>query len=63
MTAETPATAVNYRELMKKVEQVVSGLARSEETGRTVHTVAELSENVLGNVLSALCDEIHANAF
>ena len=33
--------AVNYRELMKKVEQVVAGLDRSEETGRTVHTVAE----------------------
>jgi sigma-B regulation protein RsbU (phosphoserine phosphatase) len=41
VTAETPTTGTNYRELMKKVEQVVSGLARSEETGRTVHTVAE----------------------
>jgi len=41
MDAPPPTPAVNYRELMKKVEQVVAGLARSEETGRTVHTVAE----------------------
>lgn len=41
MADAPPTPAVNYRELMKKVEQVVAGLARSEETGRTVHTVAE----------------------
>jgi sigma-B regulation protein RsbU (phosphoserine phosphatase) len=42
VTPEAPPTpASNYRELMKKVEQVVAGLDRSQETGRTVHTVAE----------------------
>jgi hypothetical protein len=41
LTPDSPPAAVNYRELMKKVEQVVAGLARSQETGRTVNTVAE----------------------
>jgi Stage II sporulation protein E (SpoIIE) len=32
---------VNYRELMRHVEQVVASIERANETGRTVHTVAE----------------------
>jgi sigma-B regulation protein RsbU (phosphoserine phosphatase) len=39
--ANPEKTAVNYRELMKKVEQVAAGLDRSQETGQTVHAVAE----------------------
>ena len=31
---------VNYRELMRQIEQVVSSIERTAETGRTVHTVA-----------------------
>ena len=32
---------VDYRQLMKKVEQVVGALERNDETGRTIHTVAD----------------------
>ena len=31
---------INYRELMRHIEQVVASIERADETGRTVHTVA-----------------------
>jgi len=39
MTSE--ARPVNYRGLMKKVEQVVAAVARAEDTGETIHTLLE----------------------
>ena len=36
-----PAPTLNYRELMRRIEQVVASIDRADETGRTVHTVAE----------------------
>ncbi len=42
MTAvETPESRINYRDLMKNVEQVVSTIERSAETGRTIQSAAD----------------------
>jgi hypothetical protein len=35
------ARPVNYRGLMKKVEQVVAAMERDDDVGTTVHTVVE----------------------
>src|SRR5688572_28109413 len=35
------ARPVNYRGLMKKVEQVVAAMERGDDVGRTVHTVVD----------------------
>jgi sigma-B regulation protein RsbU (phosphoserine phosphatase) len=40
MTAAEPR-AVDYRELMKKVEQVVAAIERADDVGQTIHVVIE----------------------
>jgi sigma-B regulation protein RsbU (phosphoserine phosphatase) len=39
--AETQESRINYRDLMKNVEQVVSTIERSAETGRTIQSAAD----------------------
>lgn len=38
---QTDVRPVDYRQLMKKVEQVVAALERTDEVGRTIHNVAD----------------------
>lgn len=51
VTSMPEVRAVNYRRLMKKVEQVVADMERADDVGATIHTLLQI-------IIDKFCDEL-----